>query len=263
MKHEDIKWIKENSFAVLPNSTLAEQTEILMNYLGSPDSDLREGALDILYTWIMEARYSDDKLLSLGDRLAQNLHVGIGEQNTDTVFLRAFSALILEAIIDFEDKCALKDIENREAFMSKEQVLAYLDKSIQYYQKERDTRGFVTINGWAHSIAHGADLFNTFATHRLMGKHELTRILDLFKFKITEPIEEVYTSKEDVRISVAVYSIFMRKLLSLDEMCHWFQSVADIYLEKRWFKYAQKIPFRNGILNTRMFFQSFYLMIKI
>ncbi len=262
MKHEDIKWIKENSFAVLPNSTLAEQTEILMDYLGSPDSDLREGALDILYTWIMKARFSNEKLLSLGDRLAKNLHVGIGEQNTDTVFLRAFSALILEAVIDFDEKCALKVIKDRSPLFSKEQVLTYLEISIQYYHKEKDTRGFVLDKGWAHSIAHGADLFGAFGCNRFMGKKELNQILDLLKYKITESIEDIYTSNEDFRISVAVYTIFLRNILTLDEIRSWMQSIREVYSKNRWVSYAKEIPSRNGYLNTRIFFQSFYLMVK-
>ncbi|UYP45631.1 hypothetical protein NEF87_001916 [Candidatus Lokiarchaeum ossiferum] len=261
MKLEDIKWIMENSFAVFPNSTLTEQTEILMDYLGSPVSDLREGALEILYEWIMKGNYSNEELLIMGDRLAKNLLVGIGEQNTDTVFLRAFSALILESIIDFDSKCALKEIEGRIPFLSKDQLLAYLKTSIQYYHDEKDTRGSVVDKGWAHSIAHGADLFGGFARHRFMDKQELNQILELIKFKITEPIEEIYTCNEDFRIAVTVYIIFMRKILAMDEMSSWIQSVRDVY-PNRWISYSGKIASRNGFLNSRIFFHSFHLLVK-
>ncbi|WP_371806230.1 DUF2785 domain-containing protein [Candidatus Lokiarchaeum ossiferum] len=262
MKLEDIKWIMENSFAVLPNSTLAEQTEILIDFLGSPVSDLREGALEILYAWIMKGNYSNDKLLILGDRLAKNLLIGIGERNTDTVFLRAFSALILEAIIDFDTNCASEEDVGRKPFLSKDQLLAYLQTSIHYYHDEKDTRGFAVGKGWAHSIAHGADLFGGFARHRFIGNHELHQILNLLKFKITEPTEEIYTSNEDFRISITVYVIFLRKILTLDEMSSWIQSVRAVYSKEKWSIYAKKKTSRNGFLNSRIFFHSFHLMLK-
>lgn len=261
MKHEEIKWISENDFAILPNSTITEQTDILMEYLGSPDSLLREGALDILFTWIMNGHYSNEKLINLGNRLAKNLLKGIGEQNTDTVFLRAFSALILEAIIDFDAKCTLEEIEGRKPFLSKDQILAFLEMGIKYYHEENDTRGFVANKGWAHSIAHGADLFGAFARNRFIGKHELNQILELLKFKITEPIENIYTANEDIRINVTVYTIFLRKILDLDEIKAWMQSVKDVYSKNKWHVFKQK-PSRIGFINTRIFFQSLYLIIK-
>ena len=87
MKHTEIEWILENEFKIYPESSLENQTEIMMKYLGSPDTDLREGSLDILTNWIMMEYYSNEKLIELADRLADNILEGLGEKNTDTVFL--------------------------------------------------------------------------------------------------------------------------------------------------------------------------------
>jgi len=84
------------SFDCPAGMTPAEVTRELLPLLGSADSHLREGALEILSHWGEAGRFDDRELRDLGERMSVNLGVGIGESGTDTVFLRSFSALILE-----------------------------------------------------------------------------------------------------------------------------------------------------------------------
>jgi hypothetical protein len=261
LQYAEIKWIMENDFKFHPESSLEDQTEILMEYLGSPDTNLREGSLDILTNWIMMEYYSNEKLIEMADRLADNILEGLGKKKTDTVFLRAFAALTLATIINYDEQCALKN-DGTKAFLSEDLVKKYFEKSIKYYNGEKDIRGYIEGKEWAHSIAHGADLLKNFARCRYIQKDDLLLLLETIGDKITEPFEDVYGYYEDLRISITVYTVFMRNLLTIEEIETWFQKMVNKYFEKRWFDYVKDISKRNGLMNTRMFFYSFYAMVK-
>ena len=79
---------------------LAELTTELTTMLGSPDPHVRDGlAYPTLATWIDRGVY-DDLLVGLGDGMATGLTVGLGERDTDSVFRRSFSVLVLAECID-------------------------------------------------------------------------------------------------------------------------------------------------------------------
>ena len=74
---------------------LDDLTAELTRMLGDPDPAQRDGtAFPTLTTWIERGVY-DDLLAGLGDGMATGLRVGLGERDTDTVFRRSFSALVL------------------------------------------------------------------------------------------------------------------------------------------------------------------------
>src|SRR6476620_6087925 len=79
---------------------LADLTADLTTMLGSTDPSIRDGiAFPTLATWVSEGVY-DDLLEGLGDGMTAGLRVGIGENGTDTVFRRSFSALVLTVCLD-------------------------------------------------------------------------------------------------------------------------------------------------------------------
>src|SRR6476661_7659115 len=79
---------------------LADLTADLTTMLGSTDPSIRDGiAFPTLATWVSEGVY-DDLLEGLGDGMTAGLRVGIGENGTDSVFRRSFSALALTVCLD-------------------------------------------------------------------------------------------------------------------------------------------------------------------
>src|SRR3546814_20850071 len=74
---------------------LTDLTAELTAMLGSIDPARRdETAYLVLATWISRGVY-DDLLSGLGDGMAAGLAVGLGEKDSDNVFRRSFSALVL------------------------------------------------------------------------------------------------------------------------------------------------------------------------
>ena len=259
---EEINWILENNYNTHPKFSLEEQTKQFLGYLGSPDSQLREGSLAILGTWISRSNFSDEQLLEIANKMKENLLNGLGGQENDSVFLRSFSALILGDIIGFDEECALQLVKERKPFLTKELVIDFFRTSMKYYREEKDVRGYIPIKEWVHSIAHGADLFKKFARHRMIEKKELLQILDIFRMKITEPQMDVYKAREELRITIAIYTVFLRRMLETEEIKKWLLSFEEFIKNKRWYEYVKEPSNLNAQLNLRAFLNCMYFMVK-
>src|SRR5215218_9301609 len=92
--------IAASGFAVPGEESLADLTAELTVMLGSPDPHVRQDlATSALAAWIEEGVY-DDLLSGLGDGLVAGLRIGLGEDGTDTVYRRSYSALLLASCLD-------------------------------------------------------------------------------------------------------------------------------------------------------------------
>ena len=91
--------VRATGLSVPSDRPLGDLTAELARMLGDPDPDVRDGiAYPTLATWIQRGVY-DDLLPGLGDGMASGLAVGLGERDTDTVFRRSYSALVLSECI--------------------------------------------------------------------------------------------------------------------------------------------------------------------
>jgi hypothetical protein len=197
--------------------SLVEMTEDLTRMLGDPDPEVRDGiAFPTMATWIDEGVY-DDLLVGLGDGMCHGLDIGLGEVESDTVFRRSFSALILTECIDRSTKAALG---------GPNVVLRWGDKIMSWYARERDLRGFVPGKGWAHAVAHGADALGALARSPLMGKLELTVILDVIADRLLEPTETFFVCGEGDRLAYATMHLLRRDIVGIDVLEPWVARLA-------------------------------------
>ena len=92
--------IAKNDYAIPKGHTLAALTKTLFGYLGSTDSKLRD---DIAYTvyanWLKREMFTKEEVSTHITELLANLDKGIGETDSDSVFLRTFSVLLLAEIV--------------------------------------------------------------------------------------------------------------------------------------------------------------------
>jgi len=192
---------------------VAELTPELLSWLGSADAELRdEFAYPILAAWIERGEYPPEELRAMARRMVDNLQVGLGEDGADSVFLRTFSALILMEIVSRD---------NAEPFLDEDEVLALLDHGLSYLRRERDLRGYVQDQGWAHAVAHTADLLMMLARSRHIDTPELERLLDAVADKLLEPVETVYLYQEDERLAYAALTVLRRGLVGGDFLAAW------------------------------------------
>ena len=94
--------IVKNHYAVPSRQEAFALTQELSQYFGSPNPLLRDQlAYSIIYAWIVDQKLlSHDQLTTLLNQWEGNLRIGIGETNTDSVFLRSFSVLGLATLAE-------------------------------------------------------------------------------------------------------------------------------------------------------------------
>lgn len=186
--------------------------EMLVN-IGSTDSELRD---DLIYMTlshlILEDFLSNDELQSMLKTILDNRHLfhNIGESNTDSVFTRSFSMLVIPLILMANQK---------NNFLNYEDILEIKDKLIWYLQHEKDWRGFVPGKGWAHALAHTADAINELAKYNLPIEVQL-EILGAIKGVICIK-ETVYTNLEDERLITAVITILKKGSIDIKVVENW------------------------------------------
>ncbi len=205
--------IMNNDYAILPECSVATLTPVLLSYLGSLDPEIREQlAYRILDTWIHRECYSHTELWNMARQLLHHLTTGLGEQNSDMVFLRSFSLLILTEIVYYDLTHSI--LEETEVRQMLEQVLVY-------FSAEKDLRGYDSEKGWIHAIAHTADLLWVLAQQRFLIASDLERILNAIMQKITAPIAHIYLYDEDERLTRTVMGALQRNLLTLPFLATW------------------------------------------
>lgn len=210
--------VLQSQLAVPAERPLAEMTAELVTMLGSPDPHERDTvAFPVLASWVHDGVY-DDLLGSLGDSLSTALDHGLGESDTDTVFRRSFSALVLGSCLDRDNTAHLLPVDH---------VVAWAESALTWYTRERDLRGYVPGKGWAHAVAHGADLLGTLARSRHLDGGHLGVLLDVIAERLLTPTDSVLVDGEDDRLALAALTLLRRDLLDSDRIEDWVARLTD------------------------------------
>ena len=208
--------VLSEGLSVPTDRPLDELTAELTRMLGSPDPGLRDGiALPTIATWIGRGVY-DDLLTGLGDGMATGLAVGLGERDTDSVFRRSFSALVLAEVVGRDTTARL---------VPPGQVLEWADRIITWYLREDDVRGYVPGSGWAHAVAHGADAIGVLAGSPHIGPPELTVLLDVLADRLLATPDPLLSGEPD-RMAAAVMAVLRRDEVPLKVIEPWIARVA-------------------------------------
>ena len=210
------KQVLDEGLQVPTDRPLDDLTAELTTMLGSADPVLRDGtAYPALATWVDRGVY-DDLLVGLGDGMAAGLAVGLGDVDTDTVFRRTFSVLVLAAVIERDTAAQL---------LPGDQVLRWGDRIVSWLLRERDLRGYVPGKGWAHAVAHGADAIAALAGSRHFGATELTVLLDVLADRILESDAPLDSGEPD-RVASAVMAVLRRNLVPVKVVEPWVARLA-------------------------------------
>lgn len=206
--------VRASGFALPDDRSLDVLTAELVTMLGDPNPDIRDGiAYPVLATWISEGVY-DDLLTGFGDGVSEGLFVGLGENGTDSVLRRSFSALLLAEAVSRDEAARL---------VHSDAIFRWGDRAASWLVRERDLRGYLPDKGWAHAIAHGADLIGALARSRHFGRLELTVLLDVIADRVLSPTECRFTHGEDDRLAFAVMAILHRNQIGIAILEPWIE----------------------------------------
>ncbi|AWX57988.1 MULTISPECIES: DUF2785 domain-containing protein [Brevibacillus] len=244
---EKLIFIKENGYQAPPD-TLPFVLEMI-NEIGSLDATLRD---DLIYTtlshWIPGNSLTASELEQLIPIILDKNHLlfKVGETNTDSVFTRSFSMLVIPLLL----------MRHRESpFLSRENIHEIKEKVFFSVREERDYRGYDEEKGWAHAIAHAADALDDLAQCSELDKNDLITILDLVYEKMTIT-DRIYSDGEDERMVTAIVSVMNRKVLSPSYVEKWIHSFGDVD------KSSEFLPAFKQKINIKNFLKSLYFRLK-
>ena len=187
-----LRSIAENDYELPRDIDGYDFAKALLANLGSPDGELR----DELSYMILASGIVDKGMLTeeqMNELLTitldtQHLFYAIGEVNTNSVFMRSFSNLIIAAIL-------YTDARNP---MITEQVMQHTKSALlSYAEQEKDWRGYVEGKGWAHAMAHLADALDECAQNAYMTPEDRQDILQAVR-RLAQLPEPLY-HEEDMR----------------------------------------------------------------
>lgn len=243
--------LKQSGYS-LENVNLTELTGYMVKHLGSVDSELRDQLIyGTFYKMIINDFLGHDDLKRLLQTVLSDdyLFNGLGLETDDSVFTRSFSTLIIALILD---------ADNRNDFLTDEEILLVKERLIQYMDAEQDARGYVTGKGWAHSIAHAADAFDELAKSRKIERHMYCDILNCILNKVHVHYY-VYHDDEDERLITPIITMLRRGL----PQSHLIEYVAEIpnFLEQKQ-KELDVESYYTLYSNLKIFLRSLYFRTK-
>ncbi|ARU60178.1 hypothetical protein CBW65_03235 [Tumebacillus avium] len=213
---QKLEIIKQNEYRLADGQDLIELTHEILDHLGSTDSYLRDSlGYMTLAQWIYTRdQFSPEQLREILQRVQTMWFQSIGETNTDSVFLRSFSSLVVALVL-------VRD--NKTPFLTEEEFRTILAQTVEYCQQERDLRGYVEHGGWAHAAAHVADVVDECVKHRAVGEVECETLWQGLCALIRNA-DAVYGAEEDERITNALIAMVEAGKVPLAKLCAWLEA---------------------------------------
>ena len=245
--------IQENQYAIPADHTPTSLTAELFSYLGSTDPELRDQiAYETFANFLKRDYYSLEEIEIYIANLLANLDIEIGEVESDSVFLRSFSVLFLAEIVHNDNKAPR---------LKGPVIQTILEKGLRYLASEKDLRGYVKGKGWAHALAHTADLLLVLGRNLNTSEREHTLILIGMSEKLIQSTTWVYAYGEDDRLSRAALEILRRSTLSATFVRRWQDSLIKPN-DGSWKGAWTKEQTTRAFFNVRNFVRSLYLQVS-
>lgn len=211
--------IANNEYAIPEDVNSAEFILSFIPLLGESDGEFRErNVYGTFHRWIVSEAIDAQGLRAIHLALVGEnaLFSGIGENGSNSVFLRAFVALLLVPTLYMHRK---------QVFLSSEEVESTCVKLARYLREEKDLRGYISPEmWWAHGIAHAADAVGQLVQCSELQTESIVQLLEAIAQAMT-PDTMVYEHEEDARMAAAVIQLLKREILSQEIVENWLKHV--------------------------------------
>ncbi|WP_028593728.1 DUF2785 domain-containing protein [Paenibacillus assamensis] len=217
----ELKRIEKEQYQLREGERIQNFIPLMLKYIGDPDSELRDNLIyPTFYMWIQEGnKLSEEELRSLLALLLNNEHLfnGIGSQNDQSVFTRTFTALAIVLIVRRHRQQPFLDLAE----------FQHLKKELlRYYAEEKDLRGYLDEGGWAHSAAHGADMFVELVQCSESDATVQREVLSAIQEVLYNGIH-IFNEEEDERITNIIDVMIETERLPLAEIVEWISNLAQ------------------------------------
>lgn len=224
----------------------------MIGYIGNPDDELRDKLNYRLFIELLSSQLMTNEQMSHLVQTLQGedyLYHSIGEKEMDSVFTRSFSALWLTGLLN-------ADAQLR--YLSDEQIKTTLEVSSSYLSKEKDVRGFLGEKGWAHAIAHGADLASSLIAHPAFEIRHAPRLLQGIKDSLWKGV--VFVDDEEERL-VSIIEKLISKGFPEEILIEWVEQVFD-KLQYHLYEVGYTPQYFSARTNTLHFMKTLYFSLK-
>lgn len=211
----DLQRIKREHYQLREGEQLQDFLTLMLQFIGDPQPELRD---DLIYTTFYEWFHDENMLTEteLHHLLAvltdeQHLFYRIGGGDDSSVFTRAFSILPIALIAERHRKQPFLD-------QAEFQHLKY--SVLRYYREEKDLRGYLPGEGWAHSAAHGADALDELVQCPESDAALQHEVLTAIQRKLHNGMQ-IFSEEEDERMVRIVDTMIDKSLLPQQEIADW------------------------------------------
>ena len=224
----------------------------LSNVLSGP----REMALDIICDYIEDADAEPQWLVdTLLPDLKKKCRQDIKAEQSDAVFTRTFAVEVLACFVDRDRASNLLSPAQRKELITFTQ---------SYLADETDFRGYVSIEyGWAHSVAHAADLSNALIKNTHIDSADLQGLFESWQQLLKSEQLPFLMFDEDQRIAMAFKSAIDTGRMNSLKLAVFFDELLDDE-EDDWYHLAFRSPIAlNRFKNSQNLIRSLFLQIQL
>ncbi|USK52866.1 DUF2785 domain-containing protein [Cytobacillus solani] len=218
---KDLIRIQKEHYQLQEGEEVQDFVTQMLQYIGDPQPELRD---DLIYTtfqkWIFEMnKFTDEELRNLLSILIDKQHLlyHLGNAGDLTVLTRAFSVLPIALILHRHLK---------QPFLAFSDFQAVKNALLRFYKEEKDLRGYLPVEGWAHSAAHGADALEELIQCPESDMSLQLEVLDVIKGMLHNGIY-IFCDEEDERIASIVDTMIVKNLIPNEKITDWLISLAD------------------------------------
>lgn len=247
----DLQRIEENDYELRSGEDIKDYVKLMLEHIGDPEPVLRDELIySTFYKWINEKHWFNDAELRellwiLLDE--QHLFYHIGNKEDLTVYTRTFSVLVVALILQRHREMAILDSSE---FIKVKQDL------IRYYEEERDLRGYMEKEGWAHAAAHGADALDELVLCSESDAAVREEVLAVIQ-KMLYNDQYIFRDEEDERIGTIIVTIIDHHLLLQQSITDWILNLAQCGSWPR--SHSQYV----NRINTKNFLRSLYFRLLL
>jgi len=246
---ELLKEIKENNFKFNENIDKYQLAQELLENIGNHDGFIRDGLIyPILANLLYYDNLSKEEMVKITRTLLgeKGMKFDMPNYYDFSVLTRSFSLLALVIIVyrQRNDKILPDELFNK-----------LYSEFLDYFDNETDFRGYVDEVGWAHSVAHSADLFSQLFKCNELGEKEFKTMFEHIKdrFMINT---YVFISDEDERMVTALVEAINRDVLSKKFLLEWINGFKSL---KKLAKFPEDY---NVDINIRNLLRSLYFRLR-
>ena len=242
---EYLKRIKENEYKFEDTVDKQQLTKTLIDNIGNQDSFVRDRLVyPALASLLYYDHLSEEQLIEFTKLLISDKCMKYDMPNYYelSVLTRSFSLLAIVIIV-------YKHHTNQ--FLPKDLFVELYSEFMDYFRNETDFRGYIEDIGWAHSVAHSADVFKQLFRCSELGNEEFKSMFAVIRerFMINN---YVFMSDEDERMITAIHEALKRDVLEEEYIIEW---IKDFRSFEKLAKYPEDY---NVDINIRNLLRSLY-----